>query len=196
MTNAHVGGNKHWSVELKTDKGALIGNATVGLKNNVSEAKYGDLAILVIDKKIVQGEELIPINMTFRVNNGDASVLVSGNNETVSGGQLFYLDNTVLLLDAYTIDGDSGSPYLVKRDGEYRVAGINAKEGPVGMLFTPEIIEEMRNALDKKPSIFKSTKDNETLETVRNFLDNLNKQMFATETVGLNINVRKTFTGL
>ncbi|MCG8429934.1 MAG: ATP-binding protein, partial [Candidatus Omnitrophica bacterium] len=186
ITNTHavsdVGGNE--SVSLSTKSGEAIGKASLVLRHEQDDPYKRDIGILLIKKDDVNGGNLESMEIGG-FNEGDFAALVSGSNGTVLAGELLRLGDVVFLVsEEDTVWGDSGSPYLIRREGKYVAAAVNALKGPVGMLFSVDVIKGMLRALDGEESDFiVVTKDAEERSVGEEFLEGLLLKMQSSEDV-------------
>lgn len=144
-------------------------------RNRAVEPVTGDLAVLAIPARTL-GEGIVPIKLVFELEAEDIATLVSGSNITISSGRFFPLgEDLAILMGARTIEGDSGSPWLLQRRGELVAVAVNAKKGPVGERISREVRDDMLAALENRTSNFivDRTADAMAREAVKEFLSSL-----------------------
>ncbi|RLJ01211.1 MAG: hypothetical protein DRP08_05835, partial [Candidatus Aenigmatarchaeota archaeon] len=145
LTCTHVVyGIENVLLQTNTHLSKEIGIAKV-LLHHLPSSDRGDLAILVLRKEKVQDRKLLPIKIKLKFSEGELAVLVSGCNEIVSSGFLLPLkEGNVILVEARSIPGDLGSPYLIWDGKEFKAVAVTAQNGPVGMDFATNIKDMLR----------------------------------------------------
>jgi len=157
LTSGHVvEGHDKANIFFYHDNGRkrLLGEASVVLMHSDEKVETSDLAILAFstrDLEMPKSELPIAVlEMTSTLNDGDLATLVNTLNKSVSTGQIVRFEESLLLLGADIIEGDSGSPIIL----ENQWAGVAARSGAIAMLLTQSIIERMEKALSQKGNYF------------------------------------------
>ncbi|MCK9604435.1 MAG: hypothetical protein M0R66_08770, partial [Candidatus Omnitrophica bacterium] len=169
LTNTHVVGDAK-EVTLYTTSGVEIGHAKVVIRNANPRPLTDDIAVLAIASQDVLLPKLIPINL-YQFKNKETATMVSGFRGAVSSGFLVRIGDIVLLLGASAQEGDSGSPYLVERNGKIYSVAVNARKKTAGMLLSPAVKSKMLQALEGKSKTFLHVnKDTNVSNAVKEFL--------------------------
>ncbi len=124
-----------------------IGKARVILSYMQDSLGRRDIAVLEIKKDEVAGAPLVPIKIASGLLKEQIATLVSGydmdDSYAVSSGQLVLAGEFGVLVGAKSRPGNSGSPVLVKTFGGYEAVAIHVAAGPISILLTESIREDL-----------------------------------------------------
>ncbi|MFH1094433.1 MAG: trypsin-like peptidase domain-containing protein [Candidatus Omnitrophota bacterium] len=157
VTNNHViEGMTEVLIKTHNRPPKYIGKAEVVLSFMQDRLGLRDIAVLEIKKDEVKGDSLIPINIAQGAVKEQMAALVSGydmNDNAVSSGWVVPLGELCFLAGAISGPGNSGSPVLIPKplDGDgYEAVAIHALAGPISILLTDKIRQELFSRKGKK----------------------------------------------
>ncbi|MBD3263790.1 MAG: glycosyltransferase, partial [Candidatus Omnitrophica bacterium] len=178
LTNTHVVRNTD-EVLLRVSKSPSesLGKARVLLRAKDKESFTRDIAVLLIEKNESTAASLESLKFRLGFKQRIPGGLCSGKNDNIATGKIVALDRNLILLGGSVVEGDSGSPIMVRNPAgthTYSAVGILAFMGGAGILLNDLVFQEMVDSLEDIYAPFEILiAEEETLESARDFFESI-----------------------